>query len=71
MQHTFLTDFHQKPTWRNTLNALNRTMQTDNSYVKDVIVQQLRFNYNCLNDPKVQKCFFTCASHHEESPKSS
>ena len=47
---------------------MNRNnIQIVNSDVKDVVVQQLRFSYYRLNDPKIQKYFLSCASHLEDS----
>ncbi|XVF78223.1 hypothetical protein PTKIN_Ptkin14bG0113000 [Pterospermum kingtungense] len=56
--------------WRNTFNELNKNIQTVNSVdVKDMVFQKLRFSYDRLNSPEIQKCFLSCASHPEDISK--
>ncbi|XP_022717715.1 putative disease resistance protein At4g10780 [Durio zibethinus] len=52
----------------NALEELKRSVQTVMDVdVKGMVYQQLRFSYDRLNDPKIQNCFLTTASYHEDS----
>ncbi|XP_021288302.1 probable disease resistance protein At1g15890 isoform X1 [Herrania umbratica] len=53
------------PIWRNSFNELNRNVHSINGDVKDMVIQRLRFSYDRLLDPKIQKCFLICAAYPE------
>ncbi|KAG4122891.1 hypothetical protein ERO13_D11G296608v2 [Gossypium hirsutum] len=49
--------------WRNALVELKSNILV---WVKNEVYSQLRFSYDRLKDPGIQKCFLTCASYCED-----